>query len=129
MEEHTKEGRSPFYNRNEGAIMQMDSSHPLRDHLCHYPQIQLLDEIHHADPNATFALNYRPISNWIDSTDYWNTLHNRMIVCDLPGFPTGVGHSRREMALWHCGHVRHIREFVAQHPSHALIELDLYNTD
>ena len=34
-----------------------------------------------------------------------------------------------EMALWHCGHVTHIRKFVAAHPTHSLIELDLYDTN
>jgi hypothetical protein len=32
-----------------------------------------------------------------------------------------------QMAKWWCGHVLHIREYVKEYPSHALIELDLYD--
>ena len=34
-----------------------------------------------------------------------------------------------QLTRWWCGHVKHIREFVKQYPSHKLIELDLYDTD
>jgi len=33
------------------------------------------------------------------------------------------------MAKWWCGHVLHIREYVKEYPSHALIELDLYDME
>ena len=55
-------------------------------------------------------------------------MRKRLIKCDLPGFPKGVGSLDIDMALWHCGHVTHIRKFVAAHPTHSLIELDLYDT-
>ena len=32
-----------------------------------------------------------------------------------------------DLQQWWCGHVTHIREFVKQHPTHKLIEIDLYD--
>ena len=32
-------------------------------------------------------------------------------------------------ARWWCGHVLHMREYVREYPSHALIELDLYDSE
>ena len=94
-----------------------------------FPQIQLLDEIHHAYPNATFVINFRPVHDWINSVNHWSDMRQRMGKCDLPGFRTGVGLKDEEMIHWHCTHVEHIRQFVAHHPSHALIELDLYDPE
>jgi len=34
-----------------------------------------------------------------------------------------------QQAKWWCGHVLHIREYVSEYPSHALIELDLYDSN
>jgi hypothetical protein len=34
-----------------------------------------------------------------------------------------------QMAKWWCGHVLHLREYVKEYPSHALIELDLYDME
>jgi hypothetical protein len=53
----------------------------------------------------------------------------RFTKCDLPGLPKRVGKKDQDLRNWYCGHVRHIREFVALHPSHALIELDLYDME
>ena len=37
--------------------------------------------------------------------------------------------SNVQIAKWWCGHVLHLREYVNEYPSHALIELDLYSTE
>jgi hypothetical protein len=109
------------------AILQMDRIKPPTN--CFFPQIQLLDEIHQEHPNATFILNFRPVDDWINSARMWSGMTARFSLCDLPGLPTGVGGKNQELRNWYCGHVRHIREFVALYPSHALIELDLYDTE
>jgi hypothetical protein len=109
------------------AMLQMDMIKPPLN--CVFPQIQLLDEIHQEHPNATFILNFRPVNDWIKSVRNWPNMLNRFSRCDLPGLPEGVGGKDQELRNWYCGHVRHIREFVALYPSHALIELDLYDTE
>ena len=36
--------------------------------------------------------------------------------------------SDTQIVKWWCGHVLHLREYIREYPSHALIELDLYDT-
>jgi hypothetical protein len=96
---------------------------------CFYPQISLLDEIHKEAPNATFILNFRPVQDWIRSVGAWFALQQRMTLCHIPGLPRGVGREAEDLMRWWCSHVRHVRKFVEMYPSHALIELDLYQND
>ena len=56
--------------------------------------------------------------------------------CHLPNLPRGVPDDLDDelgvmtaMGRFMCSHVLHVRQFVKDHPSHALIELDLYDTD
>jgi hypothetical protein len=103
---------------------------------CAYPQIEFLDELHAAFPNATFVLNFRPIKDWIKSATNWKDLVRRWANnCQVPGLHcTGIQKDGSKECLtedlyrWWCSHVQHIREFVKLHPSHPLIELDLYNS-
>ena len=103
---------------------------------CFFPQLSLLDELHEEAPNATFVLNFRPINDWIHSIVGWSDMMHRFRDCDLPNLPRGQPTNltdkdgvRETMALFFCSHVLHLRTFVESHPSHALIELDLYDTE
>jgi hypothetical protein len=106
-----------------------------------FPQIQLLDEIHLAQPNATFVLLFRPVQDWISSTQSWNRYPFRWAEADIPGliltsqqrYERDVLHERivvtpQQLQDWWCTHVRHIREFVKHYPTHPLIELDVYDS-
>jgi len=106
--------------------------------LCSYPQITHLEEIHAAYPNATFILNLRPVDNWIKSISKWSGdkrrtkggyLRQVLTQCDLPDFPSGVGKTDEEMEAFYSGHSRRIRDFVREHPSHALVEVDIEAED
>ena len=109
---------------------------------CAFPQIQVLDEFHHEFPNATFVLNFRPVMDWIKSAQLHGAPGKSMAVrwrhCRLPGLlckPVSAEQQSRHqdycddfgLARWWCSHVKHIRSFVKQYPSHDLIELDLYD--
>jgi hypothetical protein len=113
------------------AIMQMDVVRSPTE--CVFPQISYLDQIHEEHPNATFILNFHPVQHWLKSMVNWSRngerMQERLTECDLPGLPKGVGKSAEELKRWLCGHVNNMRNFVAEHPSHALIELDLYDND
>jgi hypothetical protein len=111
-----------------------------------FPQIQLLDEIHRAHPNATFVLLFRPIRDWVRSTQSWHQYPFRWANAghgqDLPGLiltpeqreaRDGRGEkivlSEGQLSEWWCHHVRHVRAFVDTYPTHALIELPLDDKD
>jgi hypothetical protein len=112
------------------AIMQMDITFtPKHGNICVYPQIEYLNLLHKEAPNATFILTFRPIEDWIQSIAQWKgDLRTRLADCDLPGFPKGVGTTDEELKAFFCDQVTRIRNFVAANPSHALVELDLYDT-
>ena len=104
----------------------------------HYPQVALLDELHEVVPNATLVMNFRPLFDWFHSTRNWYGLFSRMIRFRLPGLVVDEDLQRslnknreKEVALarWWCGHVLHLREYVREYPSHAFVELDLYNAE
>jgi hypothetical protein len=113
-------------NHGFDAYLQMDLNYPP----CYFPQISLLDELHEEYPNATFILNFRPVDDWIDSARRWNgNIVVRWSNCTIPGLIHKKGEvSTQQLRNWWCGHVKHVREFVRQYPSHKLIELDLYDT-
>jgi hypothetical protein len=115
------------------SFMQMD-----RDTF--FPQIELLNEMHIESPNATLLLMFRNVSDWYRSLSYWKagnatnhnsaeihgkTLAERLTDANISGLPPGKGVNETEMSQFFCNHVNNIRRFVAKHPSHALIELDI----
>ncbi|KAL7565723.1 hypothetical protein ACA910_005417 [Epithemia clementina (nom. ined.)] len=108
------------------AWLQLDVTFP--PDACYYPQMSMLEELHREAPNATFVLNFRPVRDWWRSLRHWHKMQRRLQDCDLPGLPKGQGRAMDELQDWWCRHVQNVRQFVRQHPSHTLVELDLYNT-
>ena len=128
-------------------------THRMRDE-CYFPQLSLLEEIHLDVPHSTFIINFRPIKDWLNSVTGWGDMLPRFQHCSLPNLPYGVPNianttnapnnnnddtsdNKNEnendveqiMMQFFCSHVIHLRNFVKQHPTHALIELDLYDTN
>lgn len=99
-----------------------------------FPQIQLLDELHDIAPNSTFIFTFRPIHDWIKSMEVWGK-PTKMFVRSkswvVPGLQKFVDSVRTDhklnLAKFWCSHTLHMREYVKEYPSHALIELDLYD--
>ena len=105
---------------------------------CFFPQLSLLEEFHQEVPQATFVMNFRPIKDWVKSMKKWSKppLMERFRQCHFPNLPRGVPRDldnetevMKAMEHFMCSHVLHVRQFVEDHPSHALVELDLYDTD
>eukprot|EP00536_Pseudo-nitzschia_multiseries_P002377 jgi/Psemu1/183371/e_gw1.31.56.1 len=118
-----------------------------------FPQISLLDEIHSAEPNATFVLLFRPVDDWIRSVRSWHRLPVRWMeettetktttttTTAIPGLTLTPDQALRresnpgepllatesQLEEFWCHHVEHVRRFADEHPSHLLIELDLYD--
>lgn len=95
---------------------------------CYLPQVSALEELHAAYPNASFVLPTRPVAHWVASVSGWlhdgsSEMRYRLERCGLPGI--GVNASDADFEAFYTNHSRAVREFVAAHPSHALIEFDL----
>jgi hypothetical protein len=124
-------------NRNSDSN---DHDHTAKAGPTVFPQIQLLDEIHAVEPNATFILVFRPVEHWVASAKAWNRYPFRWAESDIPGLVLTdeqrydrdvlgekIVVTEEQLKDWWCTHVLHIREFVKTFPSHTLIELDLYD--
>mmetsp|Transcript_18522 Transcript_18522/g.42744 ORF Transcript_18522/g.42744 Transcript_18522/m.42744 type:complete len:542 (-) Transcript_18522:382-2007(-) len=150
------EGKHLFGARkNVHAFTQLDVNHGEG----FYPQIQLLDELHEVVPNSTFVFLHRPVMDWIQSTKTWMGMRLRFGAFKMPGLQLSpeervkadLHHEHKKLvnrtlapneriprsnvltdlqiAKWWCGHVLHLREYVREYPSHALVELNLYDGD
>ena len=129
MYANVRSGEAPLSNcGNWDAYTQLDSEGL---HSCFFPQAELLEEIHKESPNATFVLTFRNVDNWIESVNNWKRADNHppmnelFSMCFIPGKPVGKGKEPDELRHFFCTQIQRIRDFVAQHPSHALIEIDI----
>lgn len=99
---------------------------------CVFPQIEYLEHIHKESPNATFLFNRRDLDKWASSVARWQGLpdhdqskppmSNRLAKCKSLGLLSQTESSLKD---FHLQHVHRIRQFVKDHPSHALLEIDI----
>jgi hypothetical protein len=87
------------------------------------PQRFQLDALHAYAPNATFLLNVRPSHDWVHSVSNWFGLGGRF----LNRFKIDVRNVNRQEVLREIydNHTVFVRDFVRQHPSHKLVEVDI----
>ena len=116
------------------AEMNWEVYSEINDHkICYYPQMQALEELHRHYANATFILNLRNTTQWVDSVKAWGhgpeALWKKIIKCDLPGLPVGKGSTDFELASWFKTHTKRVREFVSNHASHKLVEVKIDSKD
>jgi hypothetical protein len=89
---------------------------------CHFPQIVNLPELHSESPHSTLLLNRRNMTLWMNSVKGWSRhMDERLAGCDHG--PRSANTS--DMIQWHVEHIYRIRQFVKDHPSHALVEFDI----
>lgn len=117
--------RPPLYHKEliYQVYAEMNSQNPAKGN-CIFPQIEYLEEIHEYYPNATFILNTRNVDHWIHSVENWSNMMSRLKLCNITGFPAGVGgpNATRQFFLHH---IKRIHQFVEIFPSHNLIEVDI----
>ena len=113
---------------NYSVYAQMDVTDPhIPDTGCHYPQILNLPELHKEAPNATFILNRRNFTDWASSVYRWDVkgrdqLGDRWVACKPFGPPST---SAEDLIQWHKEQIQRVRQFVLDHPTHALVEVDI----
>lgn len=112
---------------------QIDITDPTRkgSH-CFYPQITQLQRLHEEAPRATFILNRRNFTSWANSVGRWTDgmggLAQRL--ASEPCQPFGPKSAdQQDLIDWHVQQVQRVRQFVRDHPTHALIEVDIEDPD
>eukprot|EP00521_Asterionellopsis_glacialis_P012530 CAMPEP_0195295912 /NCGR_PEP_ID=MMETSP0707-20130614/18322_1 /TAXON_ID=33640 /ORGANISM="Asterionellopsis glacialis, Strain CCMP134" /LENGTH=250 /DNA_ID=CAMNT_0040357251 /DNA_START=78 /DNA_END=830 /DNA_ORIENTATION=- len=90
------------------------------------PQHRFLREIHDHFPNATWILNQRDPQSWVSSMTRWSDVRARFIDHHGgPDFPRGVGVKDEEMVDFFNLQAQKVRDFVKDHPSHTLVEVQI----
>ncbi len=120
-----EDNQPPLVNCGNFTVWtQMDQTH----RTCIFPQIFYLEEIYNEAPNATFILPFRNVTGWIRSVSNWKKFRQRLNnVCDF----TKIGIEQKSLMIdenmeaLFCNHVKHIRQFVHDHPSLTLIEVSI----
>jgi hypothetical protein len=108
---------------NYDAYTQIDT-----EELCYWPQLSALPQIHKESPNATFVLLFRKnVDQWVRSVRTFRKGQMQALFerCHLPYLPKGRGADPEDMKRFFCSVVKHVRKFVASHPTHRLVELDV----
>ena len=90
------------------------------------PQWNFVQQMHDHFPNATWILNLRDPQAWLRSVDRWQDLRQRFIGY-LGGvdFPKGRGAKDEEMVAFYKVQAQRIRDFVKDHPSITLVEVQI----
>ena len=110
--------------------------------ICFFPQITHLQRIHEEFPNATFVLNLRNFTGWVESVKRWRhkssgflPLNVRLTRCfdKLSGsFETSITNSSNTdggLVSMYITQVQQVRNFVMLHPSHRLVEINIDDND
>lgn len=88
---------------------------------CFFPQITHLQEIHEEAPNATLILNLRNLTRWVRSVQKWHGLPERLMQCSCGPNSTLTD----DLLKWHQDQIDRVHDFVATHPSHKLLVIDI----
>ena len=102
----------------------------------YFPQIELLEDLVHGHPNATFLLTFRDMQKWYYSITHWPPrqrgphLDKFFKKWNITGSPSNKGKShQKEFDDWYCRHVQRVRNVVSKNPSHTLVEVDIDDPD
>jgi len=96
-----------------------------------FPQHFYLREIHQEYPNATWILNHRPIENWMKSVMAWGDdlaqqfANEYYMKNELGRLPSNDMEMKEFLETIYIQHHNLIREFVRDHPTHALVEVNI----
>jgi len=115
-----------FYSGNYHVYTHL---HDLAD--CFIPQLMYLNAIHEGSPNATFIVNPYNISARFASLD--EVTRKSLVTCLKPvaidkNLSWDAGESSVVETIYSV-HISVLRQFVNDHPSHELVEIDWSNKD
>jgi hypothetical protein len=132
IKDNIDNGRPPLlHTGNYEVYAQMDLELPDiavkhgKPFACYMPQVNDLQALSDAYPHATFILNTRNASHWVHSLRTFMDFDEKLKTCDMTGFPAGYGDTDEEFETFFHQHSQHIRQFVKDHPTHTLVEINI----
>jgi len=89
------------------------------------PQHDALQDLHSYAPQATFLLNIRPAKDWVRSVTHWFGMGGRFLTHFGVDISDPNIERNRELEYIYKNHSQRVRDFVRDHPSHRLIQVDI----
>mmetsp|Transcript_19131 Transcript_19131/g.31717 ORF Transcript_19131/g.31717 Transcript_19131/m.31717 type:complete len:279 (+) Transcript_19131:157-993(+) len=120
-----EQGLAPFaHTKGYDVFTQLDTEGDVqKGQVCYFPQIEALEEIHEAHPNATLLLNTRNLDNWAKSVRAFRGMGARLTRCNITGFLPGVGSTNEQLKDLYVQQIRRVQTFVQKYPSHRLVQV------
>lgn len=115
------------------CITQADLCRPGRtrdgEPLNFWPQLDfaVIEQIQAHNPDLRYLLNRRDVDGLVRSINGWGTLRDRIVSCDIPGLPAGVGGTEEELHAWISRHYERCREFFGD--SDRFLDFDIQAPD
>lgn len=121
IRENVRKSLPPFQGCGSFQVWaQMDTENP--PDMCYFPQVDAMNALYEAHPDATWLLPQRPIDDWLLSLQKWDEMDERIRQCD---FDTRGRVDDFEMFAKE--HFAAVRSFVLKHPTLTLIEFNISN--
>ena len=131
IQKNLQAGRSPLFATGKNDVyVQIDVELNVDKGLpCFFPQIEALEDLHHAHPNSTLLLNTRDINAWVRSVRAWAGMDTRLSKCNITGLPAGKGLKERELKRFFSNQALRVAKFVDRFPSHQLVNVKIDSPD
>jgi hypothetical protein len=110
-----------FFDAKIDAFAQMDIC---TRNTSAWPQLILVPVLDMQYPCSKFVLNKRSYSAHIQSINMWGNLRSRIVHCDIPYLPAGVGMNDSDLIRLFRTHYENMR-FYFKHRSNDFMEFDL----
>lgn len=125
VKSNIEQGFAPFARtKGYNVFTQLDIEADVqKGQVCYFPQIEALEEIHKAHPNATLLLNTRNLDNWAKSVRAFSGMGDRLTRCNITGFPPGVGSTDEQLKDLYVQQIHRVQTFVLKYPSHKLVQV------
>ena len=95
----------------------------------YFPQMDHLERLLEAYPNAYFILNVRNLDDWVKSVDQHNDLRKRFVCADLPGLPAQKGATDKELVEWVEAHQKRVLALLPSLNANLLhFDIDLHGS-
>ncbi|CAE7901116.1 unnamed protein product [Symbiodinium microadriaticum] len=96
----------------------------------YFPQMEHLERLLEAYPNAYFILNVRNLDDWVRSVNQHNDLRKRFVCADLPGLPPQKGAKDEELVEWVKAHQKRVLTLLPSRKANLLhFNIDLHGSD
>lgn len=138
IQHNIQDGRDPLYKTGDHDVysrLDVEQDPNKNDGICYFGQVEALEQLSKYHPESTIILNTRDEAAWVREVNKWKDKRDILGNCGITGLVNGKkkGKSKtltdEDLKSFYLGHAKRIREFVASHPTHQLVEVAVDKPD